>query len=93
MDGCIEKLGLSAERAKFNMDWLATTPSSTLLSTKPLDIQHYNIQKCVAAQVAIPIQFLLSADHTSFQVGYVDETAFKVNGRSNVEKALAFIYQ
>jgi len=95
VDGCIEKLGLSAQRAQFNMDWLATTPSSTLLSTKPLDVQHYNIQKCVAAQVAIPVQFqfVLSADHTSFQIGYLDETPFKVNGRCNVEKVFGFIYQ
>jgi len=95
VDGCIEKLGLSAQRAQFNMDWLATTPSSTLLSTKPLDVQHYNIQKCVAAQVAIPVQFqfVLSADHTSFQIGYLDETPFKVNGRCNVEKVFSFIYQ
>jgi len=95
VDGCIENLGLSAERAQFNMDWLATTPSSTLLSTNPLDVKHYNIQKCVAAQVAIPVQFqfLLSADHTSFQIGYLDETPFKVNGRCYIEKIFSFIYQ
>lgn len=94
INGCIDELGFTGVKDEFNMNWLATTPSSVLRSNNPIDVQLYNIQKCVAAQVEIPIefQFILSADNASFKIGHISEV-FYVNGRIVPSKILAMIYQ